>query len=393
MKVLFCYRYLTLGGVESVIRTRLAGLPQVGIEAHAWFLRPGPGLKMFGELPDKVLLGDSEPSKQAVADGGFDLITVIDTPELHPWLHNSGFRFGVESHTPYVENLTYLGQLDGRQVRLIFTPSSHQRHQVVSRLQADIPVVVVPNPVDERYLRPTALLPDVPPAPIVAWVGRLDRLKNWRRFLAIGQAVLKEQAQLELWLVGAFPHGADWHDLYRQARRRGCLERLRWYQAVPQARLARLLDAVRQSGGVLLSTSDGESFGMTVAEAMARECPVVVPDQPPFDEFVEHNVSGVRYSAGDHRQAARLVLQLLTDHKARARLGKAARQVILERHAPQVAIPQLAQILQTVIRGNESYAEQVTDQAATISYRAAPDTLVPVGRWPESPNDPPMSGR
>jgi hypothetical protein len=37
VKVLFVYKYLTLGGVEAVLRARLDGLSAAGIEAHAWF--------------------------------------------------------------------------------------------------------------------------------------------------------------------------------------------------------------------------------------------------------------------------------------------------------------------------------------------------------------------
>ena len=47
MKVLFVYRYLTLGGVETVLRARLDGLARRGIEAHAWFFHDLGGRSVF----------------------------------------------------------------------------------------------------------------------------------------------------------------------------------------------------------------------------------------------------------------------------------------------------------------------------------------------------------
>ena len=47
MKVLFVYKYLTLGGVETVLRARLDGLAECGIDAHAWFFDDLGGRALF----------------------------------------------------------------------------------------------------------------------------------------------------------------------------------------------------------------------------------------------------------------------------------------------------------------------------------------------------------
>jgi glycosyltransferase involved in cell wall biosynthesis len=188
-----------------------------------------------------------------------------------------------------------------------------------------------------------------PPSPIVAWIGRLDALKDWKACIRIVGRLSATLPAPELWIVGE-PQGAEGdRRLYEYARRQGVLRNMRWYPSFPHDRMPRLLDAVRDSGGVVLSTSREESFGMSVAEAMARECAVVVPSSGPFPEFVEHGVTGRLYRPGDVRQAAREIAFLLLDADARRACGHLAREVILARHAPDVALRQLADVLQGVV--------------------------------------------
>ena len=38
--------------------------------------------------------------------------------------------------------------------------------------------------------------------PVVAWIGRLDRVKNWVEYLRIAAALLERGRLVEFWLVG-----------------------------------------------------------------------------------------------------------------------------------------------------------------------------------------------
>ncbi len=95
---------------------------------------------------------------------------------------------------------------------------------------------------------------------------------------------------------------------------------------------------------------------MTIAEAMARECAVVVPDFGPFQEFVRHSEVGRAYEPGSPESAADQIGALLADRKAQQAIGKRARASILERHAPENAIGALAHNLLQIGRcdGNGS---------------------------------------
>jgi glycosyltransferase involved in cell wall biosynthesis len=116
--------------------------------------------------------------------------------------------------------------------------------------------------------------------------------------------------------------------------------------------MPRLYDAIRDSGGVVVSTSRHESFGLSVAEAMARGCAVVVPNSGPFPEFIDDGAEGRLYKPGSSKDAAEKIGQLLDDPQARERMGAQARRRVLEEFSPQAALPVLLAALEAAAGHN-----------------------------------------
>ena len=54
MRLVFCYKYCTLGGCETVLSTRMHELGSLGIDAHAIFLDGGDGERLFADLGDRI---------------------------------------------------------------------------------------------------------------------------------------------------------------------------------------------------------------------------------------------------------------------------------------------------------------------------------------------------
>lgn len=300
---------------------------------------------MFAGLDAHIHVGQGVGVEHELNLGRFDVATVIDTPSV---LRNMGrclTPLVVESHTPYKENLGYLRHLDEYAPLEIVVPTQHQKTVVEEKLKVPLPISVVSNPLAAHFLGSVTDFEPPPPRPVLAWIGRLDYLKNWRGFLRICQRLAQTNGSFEVWIVGSFPHRDDWGELYHEARSLGLFRRFRWLQSFHYARMPKLLDAIRSSGGVVVSTSRGESFGMTIAEAMARACPVVVPQEPPFTELVEDGVSGVCYTQGDSASAVRALSQLLDDPYQRKRLGEEARTSVMARFSPEMTMPSLVSVL------------------------------------------------
>ena len=343
MKVLFVYRYLSLGGVEALLRARLDHLDRWGIDGHAWFLHDRGGRAIFAGHEDRVRIGSPTECLRRCEEDAFDLLDSIDTDEIFPGLTDSRPtpRLVVECHSQYLENLEYLRCLAPLRPAAVLVPSEHQLRIVRKRTGPGIDIRVVPNSLREAFVRELEPFSPVPPRPVVAWIGRLDDLKNWRGFVEAAAALCREGEDKEFWVVGVPVEPAVPRELLELARDRGVLPRLRWFRGLPHDRVPAVLDAVRDSGGIVVSMSRGEAFGMTVAEAMARCCAVGVPDQPPFTEFVTHGVTGLLFPPGSAEAAANLVQTALADAALRARLGESARESVLARFAPERALAAL----------------------------------------------------
>jgi glycosyltransferase involved in cell wall biosynthesis len=347
MRVLFVYKYLTLGGVETVLRARLEGLLAHGIEAEAWFLSDGIGRILFRGMESLVRVGGINDLQRYLDGWPKDLVATIDTEEVFPALAAFSRHVPVvlELHSPYRENRVYLRWLDRLSIRALWVPSRYQA-EVVARSFPHLPYPrVIPNPLRSAFVEERQLFSPPPPLAVVAWIGRLDGLKNWGEFLRIGGLILKDGGDVEFWIVGNAPRFGPAADLLRKAKRAGVMARFKWLPSLPHSVMPRLLDAVRESGGVLVSTSRGESFGMTIAEGMARRCPVVVPALGPFPEYVRDGENGLCYRPGSVQEAAHCVAALLSDAALRRRLGENARRDILALCGPENALAILAREL------------------------------------------------
>ena len=350
MKVFFVYKYLTVGGVETVLRARLDGLEDLGIEAHAWFLADGQGRSLFRGLEDRIHIGGINDLERFLERWPPDVVTTLDTQEIFPAVAelSTDIPLVLEIHSPFRENRVYLHWLGKLRIGAFFVPSDYQASVIRKRVAKIAEVRVVPNPLRGDFVaEPTAFSP-APSRPVVAWIGRLDALKNWSEFIHIAGIHNKRNDIAEFWIIG---HGqGDDADarLYRRAKRAGILGRLRWFKSFPHERIPVLLDAVRESGGIVISTSRAESFGMTIAEAMSRRCAVVVPAHGPFTEFVTHDRHGRLYKPGSAKDAASQVETLLSDDRLRRQCGDRAREDILACHSPQRALEVLAYELKQI---------------------------------------------
>ncbi len=349
MRVLFVYSYLTLGGVEAVLRARLDGLAAHGIEAHAWFFHDFGGRSIFSGLEDRVRVGDAAACLAFAC--GFDLVSTIDTAEVLAGYEEPAPGLPplpplppliVECHSAYLDNIEYLRRLPALRPAAVFTPSEHHRRLVAERVGKGVDVRVVPNPVRRELVAEPAPFPAPPRRPLLAWVGRLDEHKNWQGFVEIAGTLAKRGVMAEAWIAGRPVEAERSAELLARAREADILHRLRWFRGLPHDRIPAFFDAVRDSGGVAVTTSRGESFGMTVVEAMARRCAVLVPDSGPFTDFVADGVSGGLYRPGSARSAADRLQALLGDARLREECGRRAREVVLERFAPGPALAVLA---------------------------------------------------
>ncbi len=93
------------------------------------------------------------------------------------------------------------------------------------------------------------------------------------------------------------------------------------------------MPALYTLSSVCVMTSLSEGFGLGIAEAMACETPVVATRTEGMQEVFEDGIGGYYADVGNTDQIAESIIKLLTDSELKTRMGKEAREHILNTYS------------------------------------------------------------
>lgn len=183
---------------------------------------------------------------------------------------------------------------------------------------------VVPYGVDarfERRPRPPGLARrfGLDDKAVVLFLGGLKRRKNLFLLLDIWREVARQRADARLVVAGA---GPLLRPLRRHAERRGLARSVVFTGYVPEEEKVDYYNLA----DVLLSPSAMEGFGLSVAEAMSCELPVVVSDRGSLPELVAADEGGFLCDPDAPEAFVRRVLLLLSEPLLRRKFGLANRE-------------------------------------------------------------------
>lgn len=328
-RIAFVYRYLQLGGVETVLRTRMEELRRRGLDFRAAFMEARGGEELFASFQAQVrVCPDDRSMGELLAPFAPDWMLVIDTPEALPAIAAAlpAVPLVAEAHSTYPEVQGWLLEPTSQAAFAgVLAPSPSLAAQIRSRLLRPLPVAVVSNALNPGF-GPDGPVSERPARPVIAWAGRLDWLKNWRGYCELLR-LLRRDVDVEGWILGGGSSPEDEQAALREALGAADLEgHVRWLPAVPYDDMPARYRAIAASGGCLVSTSWAESFGMVALEAMACGCPVVVPDVGGLGDLVRHGESGLLYPPVWLERAADHVRTLLADGPMRQRLAAGGRE-------------------------------------------------------------------
>ncbi|OGT33676.1 MAG: hypothetical protein A2W28_03110 [Gammaproteobacteria bacterium RBG_16_51_14] len=154
------------------------------------------------------------------------------------------------------------------------------------------------------------------------------------------------QIPLTLTIVG---EGVEEIALRRLAQENDLAERVHFIGAVKPDHIPRLL----QQHDVLILASYSEGRPNVILEAMAAEMPVIGSDIPGVDELVRDGETGFLFKAGDTSELAASIDSLLQTQASLRRMGRNARQDILQRGLVwQTTADKYSTLYRTVMRAN-----------------------------------------
>ena len=211
-------------------------------------------------------------------DAAYDLVFCVDSPQAFAMCEQRGFRYVVECHTSYLENRQYLRQLPAACERIV-VPSV----LFGERLRAELPECAARNIVTLRNFIPWDVeqahedfrRPGWVRAPLL-FFGRMDKHKN-PLILLDALASLEQRGDHRFFALLCGPQSPE-IDMQEAIDKRGLQAQVMVVPPIPFSATNDWLRLVKDCGGIYVSPSQGESFGLAAAEAISVGMPVLLSD-------------------------------------------------------------------------------------------------------------------
>ncbi len=174
----------------------------------------------------------------------------------------------------------------------------------------------------------------------VACIARFHPVKDHSTLIRGWSIVAESFSNAKLLLVG---DGPERNAIERLVDELGVRESVEFWGI--RSDVGRILQAV----DVFTLTSVSEASSLTLLEAMASECPVVVTDVGGNGEHVTEGVEGYLVDRGDHRALAERLMQLIDNEPLRIDMGKKARQRVLDQFELRTTIAAFDKLYQQCI--------------------------------------------
>ena len=198
---------------------------------------------------------------------------------------------------------------------------------------------------------PTPLPPADGTSRLIVAAGRLDRVKRYDLLLDAFATVARHHPDWQLRIYG---HGDQAEDLRARSEQLGLHNRVRLMGTHTP------IDAELVKGSILVSSSDLESFGMTIIEAMTCGVPVVSTAcrfGPP--EIITDGVDGLLTPPGDAPALAAAIESLITDPARRAELAANGRRTAQD-YTPDRIARRYEQLFNDLLRAKGKTPPAVT---------------------------------
>ncbi len=320
MNVAFLYYYANLGGVTSVIKSRMPALTGSGWTISAHFSNDLGGvreLQQAGVRTVEIIPDLSTKPSVVINRGDIDVLTVFDMPETISTLREQFSRpIILEIHTPIDRVLLKTSAADLDNVDRVLVPSRWSQQWVREKILGDWDrdkVSVVPNIIDRSLFYPAAREPSSSRPPVLVWVGKIAAYKRWRDAVRILGSVRQTLDCSVVFVTGGDSNERNTRDFLTELMSCGLLGRCSWLYNLPSDEMANLYRDCARSGGVVLSTSEAESFCLVAHEAMSCGAPVVSANAGALPEVYPGKLGRLLFEVGEVKHAADIILETVRD--------------------------------------------------------------------------------
>ena len=313
MNILIIYQFCTFGGVERAVlnRARTFRKHDQDVTISIGYLHDYGALHSFQTYIHANKLDDRLSAflihENATPDlNQYDFVFNIDTPQILKRMLHTGNLF-VECHTPTFKNRQYLETLP-KNIRGILVPSNAFKSILVREFQQLPPIFVLPNPITEDFFdMPVSLGDRIYSAAPLAYLARVDDgLKNFSEAASIFELFVNDK-DIMFAVVG---RGAEDANLLSSLENKKIIGKTFLRNQIDFDAAPDFVRMIKNHRGMFISSSKGESFGLSAAEFISAGVPVLLSDITPHRELVNGDEEFI-YPLGDIQSAKEKIIKLL----------------------------------------------------------------------------------
>jgi glycosyltransferase involved in cell wall biosynthesis len=208
--------------------------------------------------------------------------------------------------------------------------------QIAARLDPTARPIVAPMPIVPDLFHPgTSRAADR-----ILFVGKLSEQKGLHHLLR-ALTLMRARPMVDVVGAGRVPDG----HVRNLAAELGLSDRINWLPLLAQEELAELY---RRAAVHVIPAVD-EGLGLTAAEALLSETPVVAFESGGVTDVVVNERTGLLVPTGDHAALAAAIDRMLSDGDLRTRLGRAGREEALATFGPRAVARRYEAIYRQVL--------------------------------------------
>jgi len=178
-------------------------------------------------------------------------------------------------------------------------------------------------------------------------VGRISYEKNIDVILKAFKIAYLKDKTLRLDIVGS---GPDMESLKKLAETLGLEKKAIFHGSLNHEKLRE----VYSSHSLFVTASTIETEGLVVLEAMTCGLPIVGVNKLAIPEIVKHNYNGFIVNAGDEKELANKIIQILSDEKMRNKFSRNSIK-IAKKYSIKKSIDQIERIYKNLIVKNDCF--------------------------------------
>ncbi len=284
----------------------------------------------------------SEPANVTHKDLVLSMLGLGNAVLLTPlWVMQKRYDLVDRMMPGYWQWVQYLAMRRLEKAPVVVCVSQAQSH-AVQRIWGipDAKIQVIYNGIDTATFRPLAQLEGRERR--LLFVGGSNPRKGIDVLLDAFALVSKFYPDVLLDLVG----GWNWNVQIERAKRSGISSKVRFHPYIVHEEMP----TYYAQSYAFIAPTRAESFGRTVAEAMACGVPVISTQASSIPEIVDEGVSGLLVPWGDTNALADAILELLNDPQKASEIGRAGRKRVEKSFAWDVIMLQWEELFERIWR-------------------------------------------